>query len=92
MSEHSSFGSSSCESFEASEVNYRVDGMDFNLVGVDEFSELERNSILGSSFASAFPRGSVVGQDFEECFREVEEVKESEKDKAPTTNILNFIK
>jgi hypothetical protein len=49
--------------------------MDFNVVDVDQFSQLERSSILGSSFASAFPRGS-VSEDMGDSYVPVEEEKE----------------
>jgi hypothetical protein len=63
------------ESFEDSEQNLIFDGMDFDVVDADQFSQLERSSIIGSSFASAFPRGSVTGE-YMDSFLPIEEQKE----------------
>ena len=63
------------ESFEDSEQNLIFDGMDFDVVDADQFSQLERSSIIGSSFASAYPRGSVTGE-YMDYFIPLEEEKE----------------
>ena len=62
--------------------------MDFDVVDADQFSQLERSSIIGSSFCSAFPSGSVAGE-FE--YFPIEEDKEKEN-KLDTVRFIQQMK
>ena len=61
--------------------------MDFDVVDADQFSQLERSSIIGSSFCSAFPSGSVAGE-----FEEFEVEEEKEKNKMDTVRFIQQMK
>lgn len=66
--------------------------MDFDVVDCDEFSMLERNSVVGSSFASVFPRGSLIGEDFAEPYKPIEEEKDEEQKTLDIDKFIEFMR